>query len=863
MIDSSAIKQCLAVWPSQLPPDSNLEDNSCERLRKVLHDISHHEAYPGVGDLAGLIQHVMRRERLLFPNAGAWTVPRGSRWPDSTLWRLSGLKVLSETLQTIMIEAPDAWSAEWLPDSHHVCPLEAALRETQRRQRSSSEALKLDPALRIECGLPYTSYSCYGQQQAVHAALLLCPEATLVVNLPTGSGKSLVAWAAAMLAEPGMLTVIVLPTVALAIDQERQMLAQFRTTPAGLPDRLAWHGSLPEDEKSSIRMRLREGSQRVLFASPEAVTGPLCRELFATAEAGRLKYFVVDEAHLVSQWGTEFRPEFQSMAGLRRELISCCPQPERRLRTLLLSATLTQDTVDVLQDLFSDAVFDVISAVHLRPEPEYWISHAKSQQSQAERILELVRVVPRPFLLYVTEPKHADAWTQNLNNAGFQRVGCVHGRTRAQDRQNVIDDWRAGRIDCVVATSAFGLGMDKGDVRTVIHACAPETVDRFYQEVGRGGRDGKACVSFLVYTDRDLETAQGLSKDCFISVQRGLERWKLMMDNASGTERDGIYRLNLNTLPPDKSQITGANRAWNLRTLLMLNRARLIRLESFPPPNIQRIDRESEEHLERRRQQATEQYFNSSYIRVLENDNRDPATWKRLVEPLRNASFQRDQRNFNDLRAVIRGDEEIANVLTSAYTLRRDGMHVTPIKVCGGCPRCRMSTTINRHCRSPHCEPGRYPLVRLHQRLHALMRLNGNEVLLVSCEGDLQTIVRQLQRTVLPTLVESGIAEVALPHAWDSQRTCQELYRKSPHGFLIHRAADDVDRRREQIAVPRVTVFFPETNTPFNDQLLQIDRPLHIIFCRSDVRDPNRPNEHFFDRAHHLSYTHILGSLQS
>lgn len=863
MIESSTIKQCLAVWPRLSPPDTPLQDNCCERLRLVLSGIWQNQAYPGVGDLAGLIQHVIRRERLLFPDASPWTVPRGDRWPDSHLWQISGLKVLSETTQSMMIEATESWSTDWLPDSRLIAPMEATLREIQRRHRSLDPTLRLDPALSVGCGLSYSSYSCAGQQQAVHAALFTRPEATLAVNLPTGSGKSLVAWAAALLADPEMLTVIVLPTVALALDQERQMIAHFQGMPIGLPDRLAWHGTLSEDDKRSIRLRLREHSQRVLFASPEAVTGSLCRELFATAEAGRLKYFVIDEAHLVSQWGTEFRPEFQSMAGLRRELISCCPQPERRLRTLLLSATLTQESIDVLRDLFSDSIFDVVSAVHLRPEPEYWISHAPSEQTQEERVMELIRVAPRPFLLYVTEPKQADAWTRRLKDAGFQRLGCVHGRTSGDERQRVIDEWRAGNLDFVVATSAFGLGMDKGDVRAVIHACAPETVDRFYQEVGRGGRDGKACVSFLVYTDRDVETARGLSTNCFISVDRGLERWEWMMDGASATEREGIYRVDLNTLPPDKSHVSVANRAWNLRTLLMLNRAKLIRLESIRPPNINRADGETDEQLDRRRQQAAQSYIDSSFIRILENANRDANTWHRLVEPLRNASFQRDLRNFHDVIGVFRGHLEIADVLAASYSVNRDGVAVKPLKVCGGCPRCRSSDTMNRECRPPHCDPGYFPFVQMHERLERLMKLSSNNTLLVSCEGDLQKVERQMQRIVLPALVESGIVEVALPPEWELQRNCRELFRKSPHGFIIHRSPDDMDRRRDQIAVPRVTVYFPEENSPFNGQLLQIDRPIHIIFCRSDVTAPQRPHTRFFDLAQHISYTQVLGSLQS
>ena len=851
MSDFDPLKSCLASWPRESPPALPLQDHSCERLRGVLDEIWHKSVYLGVGDLAGLIQHVIRRQRVLEISAGSWSVPLGDHWPSVELWKQSALMVISERPHAVTLEAPESWSAAWLPGSEQVSPLAAALLETQRRSRQPVDSLQLDPAIKIELGLPYETYSCSGQQQAIHAAMLMRPSATMAVNLPTGSGKSLVAWAVAMLAEPGMLSVIVVPTVALALDQERQMNNQFGSLGGGLPDRLAWHGSLTAEDKSSIWQRMRDGTQRVLFASPEAVIGPLCRELFSAARVGRLKYFVIDEAHIVSEWGDGFRPEFQSMAGLRRELIECCLRPEDRLRTLLLSATLTEDCLQVLRDLFSEKEFEVISAVHLRPEPEYWFCHAASREQKQAWVLELVRVVPRPFLLYVTERNDATDWTRRLNSAGYQRLGCVHGGTSGEERLRIIDEWRAGRLDGVVATSAFGLGMDKGDVRAVIHACVPETIDRFYQEVGRGGRDGKACVSFVVYWDRDYEVAESLSVNCFISVDRGRERWGWMMDGARPTARPDVFKLDLKTLPPDKSRGSPTNRAWNLRTLLLLNRAKIIQFESERPPEVHGAE------------SLAEDYFDSSFVRILENEHRELETWQRMVEPLRAESHQRDRRNFFGMADVLRDQREIAAALAAAYTLRRDGIHVSPVKVCGGCPRCRLAEDMPRECRPPNCEPGQFPELRIDPRLQSLIERGGNNLLLVSCDGDLRKLGRQIQRNVLPVLVKWGISEVALPEEWRSQRSCQELYRESPHRFLIHRSMTDFDQHGNQIAVPRVTVFFPDEDVPFDTRLFQMERPLHIIFCDSRVKDPRRPCELLFDRAHHINYPTVLESLQS
>jgi superfamily II DNA helicase RecQ len=221
--------------------------------------------------------------------------------------------------------------------------------------------LPLDTALEYGLKLPFKGYQGPGQRLAIRSAFFLKPGGTLVVNLPTGTGKSLVAWAAALLAAPRELTVMITPTIALAIDQERQLMENYPHVPGGLPAEMAWHSGLSDAAREAIHQRLRDNTQRVLITSPESFVGSLSRVLYKTAQSGLLKYFVVDEAHLVAQWGNDFRPDFQAMSGLRRELIKRCPEG-RAFRTLLLSATLTQESFDVLETLFSDGNFDSVIA---------------------------------------------------------------------------------------------------------------------------------------------------------------------------------------------------------------------------------------------------------------------------------------------------------------------------------------------------------------------------------------------------------------------------------------------------------------------------------------------------------------------
>ncbi|CAN0522970.1 unnamed protein product, partial [Scytosiphon promiscuus] len=182
-----------------------------------------------------------------------------------------------------------------------------------------------------------------GQREAVRSAFLLPPGKTLIIALPTGSGKSFVAQAPVLVRGlEGPVTICVVPTTALALDQARQTANILKTR---FPRRdvpiLAWHAGLSADERLAVKTAIRQGTQGILYCSPEGVTGALLPALYDAAEAGLLAYLVIDEAHLISQWGDGFRPAFQMLAGIRRGLLARCG--DRPFKTLLMSATLTPE----------------------------------------------------------------------------------------------------------------------------------------------------------------------------------------------------------------------------------------------------------------------------------------------------------------------------------------------------------------------------------------------------------------------------------------------------------------------------------------------------------------------------------------
>ena len=315
--------------------------------------------------------------------------------------------------------------------------------------------------------------------------------------------------------------------MALALDQERHVRELLKNQELCL----AYTSSKGEEERREMRRRVRDGSQTVIFVSPEAVTHSLSYALFGAARQGHLRYFVVDEAHLVDQWGTEFRPEYQAMAGLRRELLSTQQASGGELfRTVLMTATLSPTTADLLAQLFSeDGVVECVVSNLLRPEPSYSTAEFAGWELRNRGVIEAALHLPRPAIVYTTRVEFASKQYEALRREGFRRLALFTGETRPDEvRRSILAAFRNDGIDLVVATSAFGLGVDQDDVRTVIHACIPETIDRYYQEVGRSGRDGRASISLVCWTAGDRRDAFSLSQHKVIGERLGLAHWQAM-----------------------------------------------------------------------------------------------------------------------------------------------------------------------------------------------------------------------------------------------------------------------------------------------------------------------------------------------
>jgi len=668
---------------------------------------------PSPLDLAVLIRHALRYHALQQENGESVRtfVLRGDGWPTAEQWKQVGIDALQVDNGFWVSAQP--WCPTWMP---HVGKDGVDGAAAQAAERRKLQAVLGDPFL---VDLHRESYHSAGQRAAMRAALTTPPGATLLVCLPTGEGKSLIFHAIAKYGfgdgESGVgVTLVITPTVALALDHERAALD------LGLPDQpRAYIGGQDHALTNQLIVeRIAEGTQGLCFASPEAVCGPLRFALTSAAHGGRLRALVVDEAHLVDAWGGNFRSEFQILSGVRHDLLreqGTAPA----FRTILLSATITPQAESTLKMLFGVEVdgnpgqFAISAAVRLRPEIEYWVAPLCREVDRRARVLEAVCHLPRPAILYTTEVRDADHWYAELREIGFRRIACVTGKTDNFQRQSVIEGWRDGSIDLVVGTSAFGLGIDNPHVRTVIHACIPETLDRFYQEVGRGGRDGHASISLLIPTEFDRKTAGGLNKTRLITVERGIQRWQAMFSHPDSKYLGGnMFTLRLDVPPgfseDDIDMLSGRNTDWNTRTVTLMATSGLITLlgaglqsalTSEAAPSVSSVEGSVTGSA---LPPMAHGVFQT--IRIRDPRHLDPDIWAQVIEPQRVALAKANRQSLKSMLDFLKQAQCVADTLAPQYELKPDqvsqgdaalvqvsssDVHVA--RACGGCGYCRES----------------------------------------------------------------------------------------------------------------------------------------------------------------------------
>ena len=833
-------------------------DPLLRRVCNVLGSIETNDEPGKKSDLIVLVKQALLSCNLL--QGEQLRVPLKKGWPTNDAWQAFGFEVTAAGVEALFIRV-HPWTPSWL-DTGASEVVADAIRRLPRRPDRRTQA---DPF--IESKLHTSTYLSASQRTAVQTAFLMPRGSTALIVLPTGSGKSLVFQSPVFSSAFQIgLSVVVVPTVALARDQDLRF-QELSTELSSAIGTFAYHSGMSDEDRRTTRQRIEEGQVRVLFASPESLMTSLRQPLFKAASQGLLNYFAVDEAHMISQWGESFRPEFQMLAGLRDLLQDACPET-RKLRTLLLTATMTADCYETLSSLFGVGEFHVVGDASLRSEIGFLIRNAANELERQSRIEEALKELPRPLVLYTTKRDDAARWYDQICKLGFERVSLVRGGDLSDENgDRILRDWNAGETDIIVATSAFGLGVDQSEVRSVVHACLPESIDRFYQEVGRSGRDGRASVSLLVTTPDDERLASDMASQARIGIDRGFQRWQEMsIHGRSGP--DGTYIVSLNRRPHDIDYAGPRNASWNLRTLLLMRRARLLDFRPHLPHHLERrIDETDESYLERQRLEM-DRFSSEVAISLIDPGHSDRQVWEASV-----ASARVSLRN-GELQALSRTKELLAlarplnDVFAETYTVPRIGL--IPKHFNGNCPVTRRrgdvesDTGPSLEClvQPPLCSQ----LARNFSSSLSSCRDDGGRYWILMESLPTQSLKRRSALRQLTDFIglciSSGVDVVSLPMALRKDLDWASLDSRSLSGFVATGEVGQV--LHSDFSVPILSFVAEDVSDPdLIAGVMSLPVPANIILFTAVAPDPRNKARRLVDVVSYLPLGSAISRLQS
>lgn len=348
--------------------------------------------------------------------------------------------------------------------------------------------------------------------------------------MPTGGGKSLIYWMSGILS--GGITIVISPLIALIDEQSEKIVEQGFEV-------LTIHGGMDSAKQAKV---LKDFANKVInpkfiFVSPEKIATDGLFEFCIRERKNEITMLAIDEVHCVSQWGTSFRPFYKRIP----DFLNCIyNEPEdKQPRILALTATLNpKEVVDICMEFKIDKSNIIRDNLLMRSEISLKVLQFNNENEKEDKLWDIIKIHKNEkILIYVYRigsERGVEKLADKANEKGYKSV-CFHGEMTAKERKEIIDSYKNNEINVIFATNAFGMGIDIPDIRVVIHFMIPESVEQYYQEVGRAARDGNVANAYLLFTNKNIDVKRKYFIDgSFPSAEKLVNTYKKIAEQGEG-----------------------------------------------------------------------------------------------------------------------------------------------------------------------------------------------------------------------------------------------------------------------------------------------------------------------------------------